>query len=175
MKQLYALALALGLAAPAFATGLADMRAEDLLPLAPEFRKTLNLNANQQTLFTQVENKTRTILRERQSRRERLQQKALTGLAQANAELRDYAQALDAEATVAAGEEVQMRALWLDVNDALNETQRQAVLTLVMEQMQRVPDHGAARGPARGKEVGGAQHQRGMGGRKPPGGGPGGQ
>jgi hypothetical protein len=175
MKQLYALLLAFGLAAPALATGLAEMRAEDLLPMAPEFRKSLNLNANQQTLFNQVENKTRTILRERQSRRERLQARALAGLAQPKAELREYAQALDAESTVAAAEEAQLRALWLDLNDALNDTQRQAVLTLVLEQLQRVPDPGAARGPMRGKEEGGAQHQRGMGGRKPPGGMPGGQ
>ncbi len=175
MKQLYAWALALCLATPAFATALTEMRAEDLLPMAPEFRKSLNLNANQQTLFTQVENKTRNILRERQSRRERLQQKALTGLAQAKAELRDYVQALDAESIVAANEEAQLRALWLDMNDALNETQRQAVLTLVMEQLQRVPDPGATRGPMRGKEEGPGQHQRGMGGRKPPGGMPGGQ
>ncbi len=175
MKQLYAVALAFGLAAPALATGLAEMRAEDLLPLAPELRKTLNLNANQQTLFTQVENKTRTMLRERQSRRERLQRAALAGLSQPKAELRDYAQALDAESTMAAGEQARMRALWLDMNDALNDSQRQAVLTLVIEQLQRVPDSGAARGPMRGKEEGGAPHQRGMGGRKPPGAMPGGQ
>lgn len=175
MKRLFALALALGLAAPTFAIPLTDMRAEDLLPMAPELRKTLNLNANQQTLFTQVENKTRNILRERQSRRERLQQQALGGLAQPKAELRDYAKALDAESAVAAAEESQLRALWLDLNDALGDNQRQAVLTFVLEQMQRVPDSGAARGPMRGKEEGAGQHQRGAGGRKPPGGMPGGQ
>lgn len=175
MKQLIAVALALGIAAPSFATALTEMRAEDLLPMAPEFRKSLNLNANQQTLFNQVEIKTRTILRDRQSRRERLQQKALTGLTQPKADLRDYAQALDAEASLAAGEEAHMRALWLDMNDALDDNQRLAVLTLVMEQMQRVPDQGPIRGPMRGKEEGAGQHQRGMGGRRPPGGGPGGQ
>jgi hypothetical protein len=175
MKRLFALLLALGLAAPAFATPIMEMRAEDLLPMAPELRKSLNLNANQATLFTQVENKTRNILRERQSRRERLQQHTLTAMTQPKVDLRDFAPALDAESTVTAAEENQLRALWLDMNDALNENQRQAVLTFVLEQMQRVQDSGAPRGPARGKEEGGGQHQRGAGGRKPPGGGPGGQ
>lgn len=173
MKRLHALALtsalAFGIALPGSATPLAEMRAEDLLPMAQEFRKTLNLNANQQTLFNQVENKTRAVLRERQSRRERLQQQASTSLAQPNAELRQLAQAMDAETAATAAEETQLRAQWMDLVDALNDSQRQAVLTLVLEQMQRVQHPDTKGAPPRGKEEGG-QHQRGMGGRRGAGG-----
>lgn len=45
------------------ATPVMEMRATDLLPMAPELRKSLTLNANQLTLWQQVENKSRAILR----------------------------------------------------------------------------------------------------------------
>ncbi len=173
MKKLHALALtsalAFGIALPGLATPLTEMRAEDLLPMAQEFRKTLELNANQQTLFNQVESKTRAVLRDRQSRRERLQQKAATSLIQPNAELRDISQALDAETAATAAEETALRAQWMDLVDALNDKQRQAVLALVLEQMQRVQHPDAKSAPARSKDEGG-QHQRGMGGRRGAGG-----
>ena len=69
-----AAALALGaLLSPAFAVPVMDMRAEDFLPLAADLKQQLKLNTNQQTLWQQTESRTRTLLRERKSRRERLQ------------------------------------------------------------------------------------------------------
>jgi hypothetical protein len=67
------------------------MRAEDYLPMAAELKKSLNLNANQQTLWSQTESRTRKLLAERKARRERLQAAALAGAQAANAELRDLA------------------------------------------------------------------------------------
>jgi hypothetical protein len=173
-----ALALSAALS-PAFALPVMEMRAEDFLPMAAELKKTLNLNPNQQTLWQQTESKTRNLLRERQARRERLQAATLAGTKVAGAELRDLAKAVDEETTVSANEEKLMREWWLTVNDALNETQRQAVVQLVGEQLLRVPDNGAAshESGAPRKEGGGERrggHKGGMGGMGGGVGGPGG-
>jgi hypothetical protein len=173
-----ALALSAALS-PTFALPVMEMRAEDFLPMAAELKKTLNLNPNQQTLWQQTESKTRNLLRERQARRERLQAATLAGTKVAGAELRDLAKAVDEETTVSANEEKLMREWWLTVNDALNETQRQAVVQLVGEQLLRVPDNGAAshEGGAPRKEGGGERrggHKGGMGGMGGGVGGPGG-
>jgi hypothetical protein len=133
------LALALAGSAPVLAVPLMDMQADDLLPLASEFRKSLNLNANQQTLWQQVESRTRAVLRERQARRERLQQQARTALGAPGVELRELGKALDAEAAASSAEDRQLRELWLTVNDALDDRQRRQVADLVAEQMERVP------------------------------------
>ena len=144
------------------ATPVMEMRAADLLPMAPEFRKSLALNANQQTLWLQVENKSRAILRERQGRRERLQQALNTALAGAKVELRDLDGALAAESAASAQEEKQLRELWLGVNDALDENQRRQVATLFAEQLMRVPDN-EQHGAPRGREEGGGGHRGGRG------------
>ncbi|MQA22201.1 hypothetical protein [Rugamonas rivuli] len=145
---------------PAFALPVMEMRAEDLLPMAAELKKSLNLNANQQILWQQTESKTRNLLRERQARRERLQAATLEATKGANVELRDLAKAVDEETTAAASEEKLLREWWLTVNDALNETQRQTVVQLVGEQLLRVPDNGA-HGAAPHKQEGGEQQHRG--------------
>jgi hypothetical protein len=152
-----------------FATPVMEMRAEDLLPMAPEFRKSLNLNANQQTLWLQVENRSRAIVRERQARRERLQQSLKTGLAGARVELRDLDGALAQESAASAQEEKQLRELWLGMNDALDENQRQQVTTLFSEQLMRVPDSEQHHAAPRAREEGAGQH-RGTGRGKPGGG-----
>ena len=165
------LAAALALAAvlaPAWSLPVMDMRAEDFLPMAAELKKSLALNANQQTLWLQTENKTRALLRERLARRERLQAAAKAGTEGANVELRDIAKAVDEETATSAAEEKQLREWWLTVNDALSESQRQAVVRLVAEQLLRVPDSGnRPAGEGRGKEEGsrpsGGRH-KGMGG-----------
>ena len=54
-----------------------------------DVKKSLKLNANQQTLWNQVEGRSRAILRERQRRREALQEQAKTLLARPDVELRD--------------------------------------------------------------------------------------
>ena len=152
-----------------FATPVTEMHAGDLLPMAPEFRKSLNLNANQQTLWLQVENMSKAIVRERQARRERLQQSLKTALAGAKVELRDLDGALAAESAASAQEEQQLRALWLGVNDALDENQRQQVATLFAEQLMRVPDSEQQHAAPRPRDEGAGQH-RGSGRGKPGGG-----
>ena len=162
---LFALALMIGAAASSFATPVMEMHVEDLLPMAPEIKKSLNLNANQQILWQQVENKSRSIMRERQSRRERLQQRTKAALEGGKVELRDLTAGMEAEEAASGAESKQLRELWLSMNDALDENQRQTVVTLVSEQLMRVPDNGMRSAP-RGKDDGGGQH-RGMGRGKP--------
>jgi len=143
----------------ALATPVAEMRADDYLPMAAELKKSLNLNANQQTLWAQTESRTRKLLAERKARRERLQAAALAGVQAANPELRDLGKAMDEESNISAAEEKQLREWWLTVNDALTEDQRQAVAQLVAEQLQRVQDPGGGSRPARPE--GGAEHRGG--------------
>lgn len=172
------LALAFGAAAPGFAIPLTDMRADDLLAMAPDFRKSLNLTPNQQTLWQQVESRSHAILRERQARRERLQREAAVLLARPGIDLRELNARIDAEAGLAAAEDKQLRELWLTMNDALDDRQRQLAVAFVAEQMQRVaPEHAAARegrGDNRGDNRGeGGRHaggHRGGGGMGMPGG-----
>jgi len=172
-------AFALGTAAPLLAVPLMDMRAEDLLPMASEFKKSLNLNANQQTLWLQVEGRSRSLLRERQHRREALQDKAKALLARPDVELRELAALAEAESAAAAQEDKQLRELWLSLNDALDDGQRRQVATLVNEQLLRVVPEGRP-GGERGGEKGSERGGRGMGGHGRggmggPGGGMGGQ
>ncbi len=153
-------------ALPALALPVLDLNLDDLMPMASELKKTLNLNANQQTLWQQTENKTRQLMRERHARRERLQTATQAGLAGARVELRDLVGAVDAETAAAAAEEKQAREWWLIVNDALDEAQRGKVAALVAEQLLRAADHGARPGAApRGKEEGGEHRQGGGRGR----------
>jgi uncharacterized membrane protein YgcG len=156
-------AFALGAAGSSLAVPLMDMRAEDLLPMASDFKKSLNLNANQQTLWLQVEGRSRTVLRERLRRREALQDKAKTLLAKPDVELRELNALVEAENAAAAQEDKQLRELWLDLNDALDDGQRRQVATLVSEQLQRVVPEGRPAGE-RGGEKGGERSGRGMGG-----------
>ncbi|MCG2585782.1 hypothetical protein [Massilia sp. TS11] len=153
-------ALSAALSLPAAAVPLAEMRAEDLMLLAADIKTQLQLNANQTTLWQQTEAKARAILRDRASRREALQSQARQMLSTpAKVELRELGALMDAETQATANEEKQLRALWLTVNDALDDRQRQLVATQVVEQMLRVlrPEAGAReRGPE-----GGQTHQRG--------------
>lgn len=141
-------------AVTASAVPIADMRLQDLLPMAPDFKTELKLNANQQILWQQVESRTRQLLRERQSRRERLQASVQQALASPGLELRDLVGGMDQESTVSLAEEKQLREWWLSVNDALDEKQRQAVAVFIAGQMARVMDGGAPRGESRGREGG---------------------
>jgi hypothetical protein len=152
-------ALAVGAASSAFAVPLADLRAEDLLPMAGDVKKMLNLNANQQTLCTPVESMPRTLLRERQRRRDALQEKAKTMLAKPDIELRDVAREVDADEAATRAENQQLRELWLEVNDALDDGQRRQVAQMVGEQLMRVVPEGRP-----GGERGGPGGERGRSG-----------
>jgi hypothetical protein len=156
-------ALAIGSAAPSFAVPLMDMRVDDLLFMSTDVRKSLNLTPNQQTLWNQMEGRSRSILRERQRRREALQEQARTLLARPDVELRDLNRAVDAEATATNAEDKQLREAWLEVNDALDDKQRAQVVTFVGEQLMRVVPDGHP-GGERGGERGSGGRPGGMGG-----------
>lgn len=158
-----ALALLACACGAALATPVMEMRADVLMPMAAELRKSLNLNPNQQTLWQQVESRSRTILRERQSRRERLQKALATALGGAKVELRELDGAIAAEAALSAQEDKQLRELWLGINDALDEGQRQQVATLAAEQLMRVPDSEARHAAPRGDDEGKGQRRGGRG------------
>ncbi|MCM2565877.1 hypothetical protein [Janthinobacterium kumbetense] len=147
----FSLALLLGTTAlTALAVPIADMRLEDLLPMAPDFKTELKLNANQTTLWQQVEGKSRQLLRERKARRERLQAGVAQGLQAPRLELRDLLAGLDMESTQSLAEEKQLREWWLSVNDALDENQRQMVAQFIAGQMARVMDAAMPRSESRG-------------------------
>jgi hypothetical protein len=160
-------ALLLALSCTAHANPVMDWRAPDLLMMAPDLKTALKLNANQTTLWNQVEGRTRALLRERQSRQEKMQAQGLQALQGTSVELRDLTGALDAEDTAVAQENRQLREWWLTVNDALDEPQRHAVAVFLGEQLQRKPE-GPSRGDAPPRHEGGGE---GRGGHK---GGPGG-
>ena len=157
------LTLALGTAGPILAVPLMDLRAEDLVPMASEFKKSMNLNANQQTLWLQVESRSRAVLRERQHRREALQDQAKALLAKPDVELRALNTLVEAESAATAQEDRQLRELWLGLNDALDDAQRRQVAILVSEQLMRVVPEGRPAGERSG-ERGGERTGRGMGG-----------
>jgi hypothetical protein len=160
------LALAAALSGPVLATPVTEWRGPDLLMMAPDLKAALKLNANQATLWQQTEGRTRTLLRARQSRQEKLQASALQALQGKGVELRDLTGALDAEEATLSAEARQLREWWLTVNDALDETQRQAVAVFLAEQLQRKPEApGGTRGEGPPRERGGEGHGgRGKGG-----------
>ena len=168
-KQLSRLILSTALllgSASAFATPVMEMRAEDLVPMAIQFRQELKLTPNQQTLWQQVETRSKAILRERVGRREKLQAALVSGAAQPKVELRDLNTALETEQTLEANEDKQLRELWLQVNDALDDNQRQQVAAMVGEQLMRVTPtetHAAPKTEDRGQRKGGGK-RGGMGG-----------
>jgi hypothetical protein len=157
------LAFAIGSAAPSFAVPLMDMRVEDLLFMSADVRKSLNLTPNQQTLWNQMEGRSRAILRERQRRREALQEQAKTLVARPDVELRDLNRAVEAESAATNTEDKQLREAWLEVNDALDDKQRARVATFVGEQLMRVVPEGHPGGEG-GGERGGGGRRGGMGG-----------
>lgn len=166
-----AAALALILhAGAAAASPLMDLRADDLLAMAPELRKALALNANQQLLWQQSEQRTRALLRERQGRRERLQAQAAALANNPGAELRELGTAADAEAQASAREDKALREQWLLLNDALDDRQRAVVLRFLADQLERVRDAAPPRGEGGPREGGGHGGPGGAGGRGRPGG-----
>lgn len=170
-------ALALGSAVPSFAVPIMELRAEDLVPMSSELKDTLKMTTNQQNLFSQVESRSRAILRERQRRRDALQEQAKAILAKPDVELRDLDKLVDAENTTSNAEDKQLRDMWLGFNDALDDKQRVQVATLLNEQLMRViPEGHADSGSKRdsGNNNSGGRGRRGgggMGGMGGPGGG----
>ena len=110
--------------APSFAVPVTDIPADVLIAMAPDLRRALALNANQNILWGQVDGRSHAILRERTARRERLQRQAKTVVTTPSPELRTLGAAMDAEDAATQAEEKQLREMWLTVNDALDEKQR---------------------------------------------------
>ncbi|TQK05269.1 hypothetical protein [Herbaspirillum sp. SJZ107] len=162
------LALAVGAATPSFAVPLMDMRVEDLMFMASDLKSSMHLSTNQQTLWNQVEGRTRSVLRERQHRRDTLQEQAKTMLARPDVELRELNKLVEAESAASSAEDRQLRELWLGVNDALDDKQRAQLAVFLGEQLVRVvpegrPGGAGERGGERGERRGG-RGGRGMGG-----------
>ena len=166
------LALALGAAAPVFAVPVFSIHAEEMIAMAPDLRKSLSLNANQQTLWGEVDGRSRAILRERAARRERLQRQARTVVSTPSPELRTLGAGLDAEDAAVQAEDRQLRELWLTVNDALDEKQRALVAQFISEQIERVED-GPRRDEPRDRDSGEKRPRGGKGGMGNPGNGAG--
>lgn len=141
------LVVMLGAAAPSFAVPVTSIHAEELVAMAPDVRKTLTLNANQQTLWGQVDSRSHAILRARAARRESLQRQASSVVTATAPELRTLGAALDAEDATVQAENRQLRELWLTMNDALDEQQRLLVARFIGEQLERVEG-----GPMRSSE-----------------------
>ena len=156
------LALALGSAAPSFAVPLMDMRVDDLMFMASDLKTAMHLTTNQQTLWNQVEGRTRSVLRERQHRRDTLQEQAKAMLARPDVELRELNKLVEAESAAASAEDRQLRELWLGVNDALDDKQRAQIAVFLGEQLVRVVPEGR---PGGGGEHGGERPSGGRGGR----------
>lgn len=175
MRSFWIACAAIGAIAALCTAGIAlalpamDEPIEVLMAQGGELKQMLNLNPNQQILWRQSEARIRSILDDRRRRRERMQTDLLRGLNNPNTELRDLAKAYDAEAEQSHLEDRQMRELFLTLNDALNDTQRQAVLHTLNDQLLRVADLGGE--PGKSDQP---QHSRGMSHQRPGGGGAGG-
>ncbi|WP_128083003.1 hypothetical protein [Collimonas arenae] len=155
----------LGLAASALATPVMDFRAEDVLSAADGLKDDLHLNPNQQTLWGQLAAKTKVIVKERERRQQDLQANMRSGLNNPNIDLRQLSTAIDAESSLSAQDGRQLRELWLTMNDALDDQQRQAVRLYLADRLQRASD--AACEPRNSdtvKPAGKSHGGRGMGG-----------
>ena len=117
------------------------------------------------TLGQQVEGKTQALLRARTQRHAALQDAALQAAQAPKAELRDLAPAIDGEEQAMLAENRQIREWWLSVNDALDDTQRAAVLQLLAEQLQKAAFDGLHEG-GRGERPAGGPHGGSGGGRR---------
>jgi uncharacterized membrane protein YgcG len=123
-----------------FAVPLMDFQAEDIIPMAEELKPSLNLNVNQEILWRKVEEKTRVIVREQQSRARQLQVSAVRQMGNPDLELRDLSPAVESDSTLSNNENKELRELWLTINDALNDEQRQKVRLYIADRLQRASD-----------------------------------
>lgn len=144
------------------AAPLMDVLGQDILPMMEQLKGDLHLNPNQQTLWQQTEQKTRMIVNQRQRRREQLQGGTFDNLAKPDFDLRTLGSAIEAEAALSENENRQLRELWLTVNDALDDTQRQTARAFIADRMMREESHGGT-GKSPGKSDSSSGRQRGGG------------
>lgn len=158
-------------APPACATSATDLRAEQLLMGANFLKESLTLTPNQLILWQQTASRSATLLRTRQSRREKMQAALKVLLADPAADPRKAAVQLDEENGRIVDEEKQLREWWLTVADALDDRQRALAAQYILTQLERVDqperaarperEQGGPAGGGRRKQSGG---QGGMGG-----------
>ena len=117
-----------------------DFQAEALLLNSAQLKSTINLSANQQTLWQQTEAKLHGILHQRQIRREHLQSSVEDAMGKQSLELRDLNARVEAEEQQTLEENKQIRELFLSFNDALDDQQRAQVQSFLMEQLLSRPD-----------------------------------
>ncbi|SFI25965.1 hypothetical protein SAMN04515618_11546 [Collimonas sp. OK307] len=154
-----------GLASSALAAPVMDFHVEDVLSVAGGVKDELHLNANQQTLWRQLETRTHTILSDREKRQHDLQANMSNGLKDPAIDLRQLSAAIDTESGLAAQEGRQLRELWLTMNDALDDQQRQAVRLFLADRLVRVDKVSCEPGSTAGKDKpSGKGHGKGMGG-----------
>ncbi len=134
--------LSLGLATSAVASPVMDIRSEDLLSAADVVKDDLHLNSNQQTLWHQLESKSQAIIRERDRRQHEIQASMVNSLNNPALDLRQLSAAIDAESALSMQDGHQLRELWLTMNDALDDHQRQTARDFLADRLQRV-DTGA--------------------------------
>lgn len=136
-----------------FAATLFDAPSAEMLRQAGAIRQQLKLQNNQAMLWLEAEAATHAMLRERQARRERLQAELGAALA-TPVPLRDLAQKIAAEEDLSLLETRKNRELWLDVEAALDDANRQEFRAAMRQQLEKPEDSRAARkegdgGPAR--------------------------
>ncbi|MFZ6722335.1 hypothetical protein [Undibacterium sp. Ji49W] len=152
------------LAQLAHANPVMDLRFDGLLAKANELKKELNLNANQQVLWQQTENKLQAMRRQRDIRRERMQVELEQRLEQNNVELRELTPQIEQEEQTTEQENKQMRELVLTINDALDDKQRQMLQMFLLSSLRATQDPDKMKRPESGgdsKQKGGMGRQRG--------------
>ncbi|MQR01274.1 hypothetical protein [Glaciimonas soli] len=130
--------LSLGLAMSALASPVMDIRSEDLLSAADVVKDDLHLNSNQKILWNQLESKSHAIIRERERRQHEIQASMVNGLSNPALDLRQLSAAIDAESALSLQDGHQLRELWLTMNDALDDHQRQTARDFLADRLQRV-------------------------------------
>ncbi|MFZ6742817.1 hypothetical protein ACO0LC_06320 [Undibacterium sp. JH2W] len=133
------------LSSVAQATPVMELPLDTILAKAGELKKDLNLNANQQLLWQQTENKLIAIQHQREKRRERLQAELELRLKQNNIELRDLSPQIEQEEQSTVQENKQMREFVLILNDALDDKQRQSMQMLIASYLRATAEVGKAR------------------------------
>ncbi|MES2049851.1 MAG: hypothetical protein V4447_15725 [Pseudomonadota bacterium] len=124
----------------AYAIDLWEFSAQDVLPILTEFKTAAKLSANQQTLWQQMESKTKTIFRSREDRRHEIQSNIKNRLKDKSPELRDLAISMNQEDKLSAQENQELREYWMTMYDALNDGQRDMLAALISDQLARVAD-----------------------------------
>jgi hypothetical protein len=145
---------------PAYGAPVMNIDADNLVRGAGFVKETLHLTPNQQTLWQQVASKSAGLLRARQTRRDKLQAAFKAQLQDPALELRKLAGALAQEEAASAGENAELRELWLGLNDALDDRQRLLAGQFLLTQLERVDAPERAAGPSRGEPPPGGQRRQ---------------